>query len=512
MTTTHTIQVVDCLSLLALKVASNVFDLSSGLHHVSIRDQIVRAQLAVRDLKRGDPSLQSLLIVGAGVAGIAAALEAVDQGVAQVVVVEAGDKPFGLLEGVSKRFVGPYMYEWPGSFSRNQSYPDHSRSPWTGHSKSPLGWRALEPIPANKLAIQLEQHLNERLQDFERTGKATPTICVKVKKWRIRAFVKDFAQNESARALSRLQSRAPSRALKFGYDNELLWPEMEPAKGVCAPQYVLLAAGMGAENVTLVQEDMSGKSYTGSNYPGAPFWSDDTLLNPGTENLQLSIFGGGDGALQDVLRALTRRNHPLELLTFLERDPTTKASLQRASPRLLDAERQSRQFGTWTQKNGEYATIDMVCQQLAKELAQQSRVARRISRCIAFGQGKVSLFVRGKHFDKTYLLNRFLVHLIRACKQEHPTMWAGRMNFEVYFEQSAVAYAKASNGQHLVTIKRWSGEPAAGYSHTCDTIAVRYGITPGTVPGSQMIQVSTKPSKQRTTLARIELPFVVERT
>ena len=62
----YTVEVVDSLSLLSLKVASNVFDLSSGLHHVSIRDQIVRAQLAVRDLKRGDKSLHSLLIVGAG--------------------------------------------------------------------------------------------------------------------------------------------------------------------------------------------------------------------------------------------------------------------------------------------------------------------------------------------------------------------------------------------------------------------------------------------------------------
>lgn len=508
---TNTIQVVDCLSLLALKVASNVFDLSSGQHHVSIRDQIVRAQLAVRDLKRGDPNLQSLLIVGAGVAGIAAALEAVDQGISKVVVVEAGENPFGLFRGVNTRFVGPYMYEWPSSFSRNQSYPDHSRSSWSGRSYSSLEWMASTPLPADKLAMQLEQHLNKRLQDLETNNKAVPVICVNVHKWYIQRFVKEFAQRESARSLSRLQGRSPLAPLKFICDNELLWPKMEPAKGVYEPQYVLLAAGMGNENVTLVQKDISGTDYTGDNYTGAPFWNDDTLLDPGTENLQLSIFGGGDGALQDVLRALTRRNHPLELIAFLERDPMTKSALQRVSPSLLDAERQSRQFGTWTHKNGEYVSIDMVCQRLAKELALQSRIARKVSRCIAFGRGKVSLFVRGKHFDKTYLLNRFLVHLIWACKQEHPAMWVGRMDFEVHFEQSAVGYSEASNCQHLVMIKRWDTKPAGSYLHTCDKIAVRYGITPGTVPGAKMIQVSPKPSKQRTTLARIELPFVAER-
>jgi len=507
----HTVEVVDSLSLLSLKVASNVFDLSSGLHHVSIRDQIVRAELAVRDLKRGDKSLQSLLIVGAGAAGIAAALEAVDQGVAQVVVVEAGDKPLGLLRGVRKRFVGPYMYEWPGSFSRNQSYPEHGRSPWIGRSKSQLEWKAQDPISADSLALQLEQHLAARIAKIMAAGKAPPTFCVQVSKTRIQQFVRNFAQCESARALSRLQGRKPGAPLQFGYWNDPVWPGMTPAQAVCTPQYILLAAGMGAETVTLVKEDMSGDPYECLNYSGSKFWSDDSLMDSGTENLQVSIFGGGDGALQDVLRALTRRNHPLELLAFLERDPATKAALLRASPSLLDAERQSRQFGTWTQKNGEYATIDMVCLRLAKGLAQQPRVARRISQGIAFGRGKVSLFVRGKNLDKAYLLNRFLVHLIWACKKAHPAMWAGRMDFEAHFEQSAVAYAQANNGQHLVTIKRWNTKPATSYQHTCHMIAVRYGITPGTVPGAQMIQVSPKLSKQRTTLSRIELPFVVER-
>ena len=509
---THTVEVVDSLSLLSLKVASNVFDLSSGLHHVSIRDQIVRAELAVRDLKKGDNSLQTLLIVGAGPAGIAAALEAVDQGVAHVVVVEVGDMPFGLLRGVKKRFVGPYMYEWPGSFSRNQSYPEHGKSPWTGRSKSQLEWKAQDPIPAASLALLLEKHLLDRIQMITAAGRAPPTLCVRVNKKRIQQFVRNFAQCESSRALSRLQGRAPGAPLRFGYWNDLVWPGMAAAQAVCTPQYVLLAAGMGAENVRLVKEDMSGAPYKNLNYSGSNFWSDDSLMDAGTENLQLSVFGGGDGALQDVLRALTRRNHPLELLAFLERDPATKIALLRASPGLLDAERQSRQFGTWTQRNGEYATIDRVCQRLAKGLAQQSRVARRISQCIAFGRGKVSLFVRGRNFDKAYLLNRFLVHLIWACKKSHPAMWAGRMDFEVHLEQSAVAYAQTNNGQHLVTIKRWDDKPSTSYHHASHMIAVRYGITPGTVPGAQLIQVSPKPSKQRTTLSMVELPFVMERT
>ena len=90
-------------------------------------------------------------------------------------------------------------------------------------------------------------------------------------------------------------------------------------------------------------------------------------------------------------------------------------------------------------------------------------------------------------------------------------MWEGRMNFEVHFEQSAVAYELTESKQHVVSIKRWDAKPAVCYPHTCHMIAVRYCITPGTVPGAQLIQVSNKQSRQRTTLARVELPFVVER-
>lgn len=508
--TAHTVEVVDSLSLLSLKVASNVFDLSSGLHHISIRDQIVRAELAVRDLKRGDSNLESLLVVGAGPAGIAAALEAVERGVAQVVVVEAGSAPFGLLRGATHRFVGPFMYEWPSSFSQNQSYPEHGKCPWARRAKSQLQWHAQDPIAASRLAVQLELHLKDRIAELIKNGKSPPIICVGVNRGCIQDFVREFARSEAARALSRLQRRAPGPSLQFSDRTGLAWPRLSPAQVICRPRYVLLAAGMGAENVTLVNENLSGGAYHGPNVNGPRFWNNDRLMSAGAQDLQVSIFGGGDGALQDVLRALTRRNHPLELLASLERDPKTKAALRRISPALLDADRQSRQFGAWTQKNDEYATIDAVCLRLAKELAGQSRVARKVSQLIAFGRGKVTLFVRGRNFGKAYLLNRFLVHLIWACKQSHPTMWAKRMDFEVRFRQSAVAYSKGGNGQHVVTIKKCETEPPTSYAHECQMIAVRYGIEPGRVPGAQMIQVSQKPSRQRTTLARIELPFVAE--
>ena len=505
----YTVEVVDSLSLLSLKVASNVFDLSSGLHHVSILDQIVRARLAVRDLKRGDPSLQSLLIVGAGVAGIAAALEAAKREVKNVLVVEIGLEPFGLLKHTTGRYVGPYMYEWPSSFSRQQSYPNHGKTPWEIHSTAQIRWTSNKPMSADQLADKLTNDLPLWMKEIVANGNVAPTICVDVNRHRISDFVKNFARHESARAMSRLQNRTPTNPIRFGYWNDLVWPGGHAAEATIDPQYILLAAGMGKENVKLVKQDELGNDYQGLNYIGPEFWGNDTLMNSDIVNRRVSVFGGGDGALQDVLRALTRCDHPLQFIEFLEKDQAIKNALSRVMPDLLAIDRQGRLFGTWTQKNEEYLNVDTVCKNIAERLARDRRVVRRVIQGIAIGSGLVTLFVRGGYFDKSYLLNRFLVHLIWACKRAQKSMWSKRVDLQVCFNQYAVAYGVGLNGIHDVMIKQ-TGSSAPAYRHSCDVIAVRYGIEPGTVPGAQLIQVSPKRSKQRTSLARVELPFVAE--
>lgn len=502
---THDVQIVDSLSLLSLKVASNVFDLSSGMHHVSIRDQMVRAQLVVRDLKKGDPSLNSLLIVGAGVAGVTAALEAAARGVRTIVVVDVASEPFQLFKNVTQRHVGPYMYEWPSSFSRDQSYPSHGKTPWDKASESRLQWKAASPISAERLRKDLTAELQASLQRFAAAGISL-SICTDMSPSHVTELVKTFAHNESARALSRLQGRSPGRASQFPYVG-VSWPNKGTLSGMIGPQYVLLAAGMGTETTTLV----TTKGYAGANPEAKRFWENDDLLKPGTVDRSLAIFGGGDGALQDALRALTHCTHPLKIIGALEKDPAVRKALDAVSANLLVADRQSRQFGTWTIRNGEYETVDSVCADVATKLARNRLVARAVSRQVVTGAGSVTLFVRGHHFDKAYLLNRFLVHLLIACRRAHETLWKDLIEFDVRFGHHAVHYAdlQSSRHRHEVTIE--SGSPASTSVGHFDAVSVRYGIERGTVPGAQMIQVSPQQSLQRTTLSRVELPFVAER-
>jgi thioredoxin reductase len=516
---------VNSLALLSTKVASNVFDLSSGMHHVSIRDQMVRAQIVVRDLvalHKSEPAKQninSLLIIGAGVAGICAALEAI-RDVEKVVVVEAKESPFNLLRDVDCRHVGPFMYEWPSTFCQDQSYPHHKVTPWSKNSVSAarLQWTAKKPISADKLAKILTDDLRAKLNTLSATDREKIEIFINVDTEKIKNFTKDFSVTEASRATSQLQCVMLTDQEIFSYEGSR-WDIVGSSRCEISPAYVLLAAGMGREVTQLISGTIEGGC---NHFRGVPFWgkkSDkDDLLSAETANRHVAIFGGGDGALQDVLRALTGREHPLRFIEFLMKNLAVRKALSHVMPRLLDADRQSRQFGTWTVtvERDEYRTIDKICRIIADELSRNNRVVRRVGQGLRQGSGTVSLFVCYNHFDKVYLLNRFVVHLIEACSSKQKSMWVGRVKFSVKREHQAFGYKK-ENDVHRVNIRNEKDKSETEIF--CDRVVVRYGIERGSVPGAgresrtgdQMIQLSDQHSKQRVSLSRIELPFVAER-
>lgn len=498
----QSLEVVDSLALLSLKVASNVFDLSSGMNHVSIRDQIIRAQLVVRDLKRGDTNLESILIVGSGVAGIFAALAAADSGVKDVVVVDVADQPFSLFRGVTKRYVGPFMYEWPSSFFNNQSYPAHGNTPWRD-SSSPLRWASHKPCSADRLATLLTQELDLRLSIVH---KLSPRICLRVDKTAIQTFVRTFAQTESEAAEDLLERRARGLQAEFYQANVLDYKTRvyEPLR-IC-PQYVLLASGMGREDCQLVKVDVNGNPYSGMNFTGSYFWSDDHLLEKPMANRSIYIFGGGDGAIQDALRVMTGHAHPLLLLKALERDAVTKAAIDSIGAGLLALDRQGRQYATWTHRTEAYEALDKRCRELAVKLALRPNVRRHVIGALRGGNGNVSIFVREQHFGKAYLLNRFLAHLIAECCRNPKSNLPRHMSLSLNFGFQPVGYDHS--GSHKVRIQELTSKLTV--EHSPQEIVVRYGIERGTIPGAQMIQVSGRESLQRTTLARVELPFVAD--
>src|ERR1700759_2121962 len=91
---------------------ADVYDTGSVQSPGSIRDQIMRGQwIAERAIEDGRIGPDKPLLVGAGAAGVSAALTASTQGVV-VHLVDCEDGPFSRQLTCSTRFVDPSVYEW----------------------------------------------------------------------------------------------------------------------------------------------------------------------------------------------------------------------------------------------------------------------------------------------------------------------------------------------------------------------------------------------------------------
>jgi len=497
---------IESLSLLAHKVGPCVFDLSSHQSNVSIRDQLVRAQQLVIDLKAAHETANSLLVVGMGAAGVNAALTACEVGFDDVRIVDIEDRPFQLFHRTSSRFVGPYMYEWPSQFHGRQSYPSHFSTPWANYGRSPLSWDAKSPVSASELAKLLEQSVLRWCE--ERGGLPKPTFWVNAHRGNIKRFIKKFAAREAVIARNMVYGPsdllvAKSGIVSFGHKAKFWEPNLaDTRKDVFRPDYIVVAAGMGQERLSI----------PGMLKPSQSFWADDSLKEPAVANHRVVVLGGGDGAIQDVLRALTIHDHPITFIEQLEASPVVRQALENEIPALLSADRQLRQHASWSRNSAAFAMIDQACREAALNLAEVGAVSRQVLRALRKGTGEVLHYVRGPHFDKAYLLNRFVIYLLQACVNEDHRDNEGGMGFTLTFNKEA-EYCTNSKGMgagDLVIGISDVGRPHSTVDVTnVNHLVVRFGILRDSVPGPRLIQVSDADTKQRTTLNRVELPFVV---
>ena len=287
---------IDSLSLLTLKCAPNIFDVSSRMGNVSIRDQIVRSTQLVRDLKNADPKCDEILIVGAGFAGVAAALQAAESSV-KAYVLDINSAPFSQQAKCHSRYVGPFMYEWPASYCGDQHYPPRG---WPSDQKGwdkaslQLGWISSMPMEASQLASDCKEWLSNKISGWSsgpHLHLPKPTFLTDVSAEKISEYVYQFKEG-----------RAQSKSI-VGVDWPLLGVEVDCK---VEPKYIIFAAGMGDEYVK-IPPSVAGK----------PFWCEDSLRAPTSANSEIGVFGGGDGALQDFLRATTESPRVLRRLLNL---------------------------------------------------------------------------------------------------------------------------------------------------------------------------------------------------
>lgn len=401
-------------ALLVHKVAPFQFDIGFKVSSASIRDQVVRAQMVVRALTEAGLTRTDsapMLICGAGVAGLAAAMEAEALGL-PFVLIEKNDRPGGVLQGKGKRYISPTMYEWPATSVNLHSFPmtkglailgTTTSSPTSDFSYTFSEPATIADFVAAVLNVARPKLVLWRLQDkyFPNT-----TISDESKE----QLQKMLAPGAECRQLPPLSFAAPKNNL----------PEQFSA--------LLFTAGMAPETPHLKwkRHNTDREHIFDSETPG--FWEKDRLLdaNLGTAVPQpdVLVIGGGDGAIQDALRCLVDHAKAVNTLEIWEKIADTLTPLMGPMPKLrwytvddilldiLTLEGYTATGAMWVANAQIYKDLDQEYKLLAINLlVLYPNVASVIKAMLRSDVGSVSLSTRGG-FSKCYALNRFLIHLI----------------------------------------------------------------------------------------------------
>jgi len=477
MTTPTSTRTGNGLALLANKCASRTFDISSGMVYASMRDQIVRAQLLIRDLKRCDPSCERILIVGAGVAGIVAAVTARSLGV-ETLVVESNSGPLDLQTNVHSRMVGPFMYEWPSVLSNDQSFPSTVGVLGNVLDLTPT-WTATAPISAHDFVQQFVTWYS-RIPLLH----ANHQVIYNCDKVTVKNYVQEFVRAHSQLTSAGARSRSPTTPFT---ENSIFQPD-----------YVILAVGMGTERVHLID----GTEGNTKGVKGEPFWKDDDLRTRPKMDWDVGVFGGGDGALQDALRLITKFDHPLLFIEQLrDGEDNIARQLNSVTPELEALEQQSRLYATWS-SGPVYDLIDTECERICTELAAQHEVVSKVRAQIRDGDGSVKLVHLGAYFGKAYLLNRFCLHLIEQCLPGKRT--PGKVAYKRLKNSRALKASTNASGVHIVKL-------LSGAKLKLNKIVVRFGPSQAELSDRQLVKLHPDTQADRTSMASIPLPFTVSK-
>lgn len=272
-------------------IAPFTYDLGGRFRPPAIRDQMIRARLLVdrasdEGLFHGNP----ILVVGAGVAGVAVAFWAAKRGIKSV-IAEQNHGAFGRFVLCSSRWVDPTQYDWPA-----------------GHWKSgrfeglPLDYTAGWP---SLLAAKWRAHLHA----LEAEGKTEVIYGLRI--------------DRNASAIHPTHVEAVLRA----------------GEAPRAFDFAVHCEGPGAEDCRV------------GTYSGLEFFQDDPFEEPALglpEGVtpRVVISGSGDGALQDFIRIATGHRSAGEVYAEL-----FEGGNQELERHIFTAESQTRRLLLWSSQS-----------------------------------------------------------------------------------------------------------------------------------------------------------------
>ena len=363
-----------------------------------------------------------LLVVGAGVAGAAAAIRAARLGV-PTHLVDRAPLPFGLQRRALSRFIDPCVYDWP---------VDHCMSGLTPPGSAGAVLK-LKAAMASELASTWHDDLMSAIDDAGGCIDYRPGTGVQ-----------------------------PTEVLQDPKTGEQ-WIQVTAGPGEpLQVSAIIWAAAEKVEKTTAMDAGTPPKPI----FEGIWFWAADDLVKLGKDDRVL-ISGAGDGALQDYIRATTGMDDMSEILRILRiPDPTLRrlhSAEDRAHrgrvwmPDVTDPDDRNQRDRLKVHEERWIKPLEAVHRAAAKRLLLDPTVANGIAAILASrrrGRPKVHLLHRSPYLTAYYGLNRFLTLLLAeylmAPPRHEQTLFAGA-------SIRSVDDAEIPPGPPL-----WSGSPDPG--------------------------------------------------
>ncbi len=317
-----------------------------------------------------------ILVIGGGACGMTAAVALAQRGMI-VEVAERDGHLFSLQRHCTSRWLDPTQYDWPLDIWRLQKFPLRH-----DHRQPPFSWGpGVAKTIAQKWGNQLSRHY-----------RLVPGLANRLTFRQPIEASKECLYNDGLR-LMRVQFNDPQtqQFVGFGDYGAVIW-----------------AHGQGNERCNLPNNQQ---------FKGLPFWHSDSLesLHSGlanqTQEGTVLISGGGDGALQDLLRVLTRQRSVRDIYDLLDLH-SCSFDLHRILSAELCAERAINWSSGGNFANPYMSELQASHEAVVKSLVQSATLKTKINALVANRPKKTILVTRQNCFTSIYPLNRFLALLI----------------------------------------------------------------------------------------------------
>lgn len=456
---------------------------------VSVKDQIVRANYLIERLwktKRLRPDTR-LLVIGAGAAGVTAAIKALHFKVRRVELVDKRNRALSLQAGCGSRWLDPAQYDWPAPYWAEEKWPIQEPNGFT----HPTNKRLASPL--NLFAQSADgwaSQFDHKLKTYERQRRIKFHKLKDVVDWVPRVgggYTVEF-KDESPASPRPPNSFHDVDVIVFagGFGQEIVHVPLQPAAGffVALPQPV---------------------------FHSVPFWSKDDFeqkdfgLGRPLQYSGVLVSGSGDGALQDFIRLVSGKPSVRSIWLAAEQALTSERRKllnhfwhwEAHSERSTDFAPEYTSRCDWLAALHARYTHEMHA--LVRDTKSWPAVKQALDRLIGGPTARpifhVKLALTGDHFTGCYPLNRWVALLLVEYINEH-ALRAKRANAAPLLQNVAIReVSPLGNHGKLGPVKVWFATPTtcattpndvATWSGKVedkdfDALIVRHGIDPSTL-------------------------------